>query len=57
VRREAATGWPEWTAFTQYYRDWLGRVRPELGTDTMAQYQPESSSSSRKTGKRQKPDR
>jgi hypothetical protein len=57
VAREAAAGWPEWTAFTTYYKGWLARVRPELGTDTLAQYQPGSSSSRSGGGKRQKPDR
>ena len=39
VEREARGGWHNWTAFCNYYKQWLMRIKPDLTTDPMAQYE------------------
>ena len=40
VRMEAKMNWRNWIEFTDYYKGWLGRVRPDMATDPVNQYEP-----------------
>ena len=39
VEREAEAGWQNWTQFSHFYKQWLMRVKPDLTTDPMEQYE------------------